>query len=169
MKIHLTVLMLLTTTLGAPAAPTLRCELRGSENRPISSSHLHFLLFSGQNGLRVFQAWNSWGYDSRSFTATDLATKKKYRITRQGGAWDKNVPSTHTLNEGEFLLTDIELADGSWASSPKLPMTRQLHLSVVGEYSQKKDPIAETWTGHISSPPTEVYLDRVYIKKLNGS
>jgi hypothetical protein len=34
-------------------------------------AHIHFLLFSGQDGLKVYQEMNSWGYYARSFSVVD--------------------------------------------------------------------------------------------------
>jgi len=163
-------LLVVIASVCAGASPVLRCELRGSENKPIQFGKdlpgwMHFILFSEQDGLKVFQEWNSWGYSARSFLARD-----GYRIFRRPGAWDKNAPTTHTLNRGEFLITDINLVDGSWSVTPKLPVRPFLRLSVTAEFQVAQDAdskAAGVWTGKIRSATTEVMLDKSAIEVLN--
>jgi hypothetical protein len=86
--------------------PELRVELRPSEDgvllfSPQIRHHLHFLLFSNQAGLKVYEDWNSWGYFAPSFKAED-GNCRTYDITRRGRDWDKNFPSTVTLDKGDF-------------------------------------------------------------------
>jgi hypothetical protein len=166
-------LLLLLASVRVDASPVLRCELRGNENKPIQFSKdlpgwMHFILFSQQNGLRVFQEWNSWGYYARSFVATEQG--KSYRIARRPGAWDKNAPTTHTLNRGEFLITDINLVDGTWSVNPKLAVRAYIRLNVTAEFQITKDADASAagvWTGKIKSTPTEILLDQSAIERLN--
>lgn len=142
---------------------------------PERRSHLHFLLFSNRAGLKVYQDWNSWGYYARSFIAKD-EDSKRYEITRRESEWDRNFPSTDTLNKGGFLITDVYLCDGTWRASPKLPKRQTVNLQLVGRFTMKAEKnglptdasTANVWTGQIESAPVEVYLDRHCVDALNA-
>jgi len=153
----------------------LRCELRepdrGSVNYSIHNPrHLHFLLFSDADGLKVYEEWNSWGYYARSFVATD-AESKIYEISRRKAIWTVNFPSTDTLNKGEFVITNIYLCDGSWRISPKLPAGQPAELRIVGRFKSQEDKDAVSagvWTGQIESKPVEVFLEKECVDRLNA-
>jgi hypothetical protein len=152
----------------------LRCELRGNENGNIYFGeymhNMHFLLFSGQDGLKVYQEWNSWGYYARSFSAVDQdGPSKKYEIQRRPGEWTKNTPSTHTLNRGEFLITDIDLCDGTWSITPALPNApAKLVITPHFEIGAREDAVTNgVWTGRIDGPPKEVFIEKTSVALLN--
>ena len=153
----------------------LRVELRPSEDgvllfSPTIRHHLHFLVFSNQDGLKVYEDWNFWGYFAPSFKAED-GNCKTYEITRRDRAWDKNYPSTATLNKGDFLIIDTYLCDETWRASPKLPTAKTLTLQVVGRFSmraEKREPVNGLWTGQAESAPLEIYLNQQCVDVLNA-
>ena len=155
--------------------PELRVELRPSEDgvllfSPRIRHHLHFLLFSNQAGLRVYEDWNSWGYFAPSFKAED-GNCKTYDITRRERDWDKNFASTAELNKGDFLIIDTYLCDETWRVKPKLPAASTLTLQVVGRFvmeADKKRPISGLWTGQAESTPLGIYLDKQCVDVLNA-
>ena len=100
-------------------------------------SHLHFVLLSKRSGIDVYEDWNSWGYFTRSFSATD-AQSRHFEITRRPRGWDRNFPSVTTLNSGQFLITDIYLCDGSWRVSPRMTIPGQ-KLGVIGSFKQERE------------------------------
>jgi hypothetical protein len=159
--------------------PDLRCELRASDHAgmwfsPDQRSHLHFLLFSNRAGVEVYEDWNSWGYFARSFIAKDEHSRI-YEITRRESGWDKNYPSTDTLNTGDVLITDIFLCDGTRRVSPKLPKGPTVNLQLLGRFTMKEEKnglptdawTANVWTGQIESAPVELHLDRHCVDALN--
>jgi len=156
-------------------SPELRVELRPSEDgvrlfSPAIRHHLHFILFSNQAGLKVYEDWNSWGYFAPSFKAED-DNCRAYDITRRERDWDKNFPSTATLNKGDFLIIDTYLCDETWRSSPKLPTAKTLTLQILGRFvmkADKKRPISGLWTGQAESAPLEIYLDKQCLDVLNA-
>ncbi len=154
----------------------LRCELR-LNNEVLTThprSHLHFLLFSDRDGMKVYDEWNSWGYFARMF---DLAVSgsNNYQVTRRERAWDSNFPKSVTINRGDVLITDIYLCDGTWRVSPKLPV-KEVSGRMVGHYTLKPRtgpgasfyPIEDVWVGTISSAPVELYLSKECILRLNA-
>ncbi len=155
----------------------LRCELRGNDNNRLhfgegAPNNMHFVLFSNQNGVRIYQESNSWGHGRRSFAAiarSDNVTA--YKIERRERNWKKNSPELHTLNRGEFLITDINLCDGSWIVTPKLPTDHRVSLMITPKFQIDKVPdgLQETkWLGHIEGPAQEIELDKSCVDRLNG-
>lgn len=165
-------------SLGCLAAGTgLRCEVRGNDNKPIyfgeqQANALKFVLFASQDGVKVFQEWNSWGYFARSFWCTDVDNaSKSYTISRREHAWDKNAPSTQALKRGELLTTNVNFMDGTWAVSPRLPPRPQTHLRLTPRYEILEDSSARetgAWVGKITGPPVDIYLESGCCKRLNN-
>jgi len=159
---------------------SLHCELRGndekgSQNSQISfmdfTNNMHFLLFSNQDGLKVYREWNSWGYDSRFFSAVDKQDPSKhYLIERQGMAWTENYPETHTLNKGEFIVSDVHLCDTIWHITPKLPRNASAQLVLTPHFQIKSDKDVlknGVWAGHIQGPSKEIFIEKSCVEKLN--
>lgn len=140
---------------GAPKV--LSAELRGNENRhPIAGERihngLHFLLKIHKN-VRVFQEWCSWGYFNRWIVAVEIGgAGKKYTFKRKPRGWTKNFPAYHELKKGEFLITDIDLCDGSWQVEPQLPSNKMFQLKLTGHYTvvpDKESRKYNVWTGEL--------------------
>jgi hypothetical protein len=96
---------------------------------------------------------------------------KTYEISRRESEWDRNFPSTDTLNKGDFLITDVYLCDRTWRVSPKLPIGQTLTLRLTGRFimqADKKEPIRDLWTGRIESAPVEVNVDKRCVDVLNA-
>ena len=159
------------TDVNAP----LRCELRrpaeGGWWSPASHHHLHFLLFWQTSGVKVYQDWNSWGYYARSFVARD-AEGRAYELAARPTEFPMNYPSTHALNAGDFVITNVYLCDGSWYASPKLPSGQPATLSLTGRFRipANEDAVKHgVWTGEIqSATPVEVYLGKDCVRALNA-
>ena len=134
-----------------------------------SSAHLHFILFSNADGLKVYQNWNQWGLYSRSVLALD-ENAKRYEITMPVVQhWTRNFPSTDTINKGDVLVTDVNLC--SWHVSPKLPTSAQgIKLRLTGRFAIQNTPANRNtvWTGHIETPPIQVTFDAACVAALNA-
>jgi hypothetical protein len=134
-------------------------------------SHLHFVLLSKRAGIDIYEDWNSWGYSTRSFSATD-SQSRHFEITRRLPlGWDRNFPSVTTLSDGQFLITDIYLCDGSWRVSPRMATPSGQKLTVVGRFKQERDDgfqLGNPWIGNIESAPVELNLSEGCITSLNS-
>ena len=115
-------------------------------------SHLHFVLLSKRDGIDAYEDCNSWGYFTRSFTATDPQSRH-FEITRRPPrGWDRNFPLATTLNNGQFLIADIYLCDGSWRVSPRMAISSGQKLTVVDRFKQERDDgfqLGNPWIGSI--------------------
>ncbi len=150
-------------------AGELQAELRGNDSRqPIFRDNyrngIHFLLTAKKGPVRVFQEWCSWGYFTRSFSAWPLdEVDKKYVFKRSNRmAWTKNYPATHKLKKGEFLITDVDLCDGTWKAEPDLP-EKDLELSVIGYLEIKPDKETrkqKVFTGKVKTKPIKIIMGK---------
>jgi hypothetical protein len=150
-------------------AGELRAELRGNDSRqPIFRDNyrngIHFLLTARNGPVRVFQEWCSWGYFTRSFAAWALdAVDKKYVFNRSNRmAWTKNYPATHKLKKSEFLITNVDLCDGTWTVEPDLP-EKDLELSVIGYLEIKPDKETrkqKVFTGKLTTKPIKIVMGK---------
>jgi hypothetical protein len=158
--------------------PICTLQLNSAPYRQLTTdprSHLHFVLLSKRDGSNIFEDWNSWGYFTRSFTATD-SQSRHFEITRRPAVeWTRNFPSVTHLNNGQFLITDIYLCGGSWRVSPKMPISSRQKLTVVGLFKQQRDEgddrlliFGNPWIGSIESSPVELTLSRDCITSLNS-
>ena len=136
-------------------------------------SHLHFVLLSKRDGIEAYEDWNSWGYFTTSFTATD-SQSRHFEITRRPAVeFVTDSPSSTTLNSGQFLITDIYLCDGSWRVSPRMAISSGRKLTVVGRFKQERDhgelpTFGNPWIGSIESAPVELTLGEHCITNLNS-
>lgn len=136
-------------------------------------THLHFVLLSNRDGIDVFEDWNSWGYFTKSFAASD-SQSRNYEITRvPPDGWTRNFPSVVTLNRGQFLITDIYLCDGTWRVSPKMSVPSGQELRVIARFKEARDPglalaLGNPWVGNIESAPIELSLSKSCIAHLNA-
>lgn len=139
---------------------------------PDPRSHVHFVLLSKRAGNDIYEDWNSWGYFTRSFTITDSQSRHFEIMRRPARGWDRNFPSVTTLNNGQVLVTDIYLCDGSWRVSPRMPMASGQKLTLVGSFKQERDDgfqFGRPWIGNIESAPIEIALGEGCITSLNSS
>ena len=156
----------------------LRCEIRANDNYLIffgqgAPNNMHFVLHSDRDGIKVYRESNSWGYETRSFAATEQynKTSPQYTILRRGRTWKGNAPSVMVLNKGEFLINDINLCDGSWQITPKLPSDAAAKLIVRPKFqvdAQTGDMKTGVWTGKIEGAAQEVSLDKSCVSRLNA-
>jgi hypothetical protein len=179
--IHAVVVALLLMCLSTPfavRADELRAELRGNDSRqPIFRDNyrnaIHFLLTAQRGPTRVFQEWCSWGYFTRWFTAQAVegpGTKFVFKRSQQK-IWTKNYPATHQIKKGEFLITNIDLCDGTWTVEPDIP-EKDLELRLTGYLEIKPDEETrkqKVWTGKLSTRPIEIIMGKTCAARLNAT
>jgi len=160
----------------------LKAELRGNENGGIyfrkNNSHLmHFILYSNTDNLKIYQEGSSWGYHTRSFTLADKYQKDiKYKIYRCSRAWLGNVPAVQNLNKGEFLITSINVCDGTWTVEPPFKLSNldknfyvSGHFEIPVNSSLSEAKTHGVWTGKIDTNTVEVAIDSHCMDILNKS
>jgi hypothetical protein len=81
--------------------------------------------------------------------------------------------SVSTLNNGQFLVTDIYLCDGTWRVSPRMTISSGQKLTVVGRFKQEATDsdsrlFGNPWIGRIESAPVELTLGQRCITSLNS-
>jgi hypothetical protein len=169
-------LCMVTTQSGFADNSLIKVEIRGNENSSIvygehMHNNLHFITTSQTASARVFQEWNSWGWEARSFSARDFYdSKKEYRIFRRAGPWTKNFPAFHSIEKSKFIITDINLIDRTWKIEPSLAEGQAHRLILTGHLEIKLTPEAiagKVWTGRVSTGPQEVVIQKEVTPILN--
>jgi hypothetical protein len=150
-------------------AGELQAELPGNDNkrpnfRDNYRNEIHFVLSAGKDPVRVFQEWCSWGYFTRWFSAQvqgGPATKYVFKRSNRK-AWTKNYPATHEIKPGKFLITNVDLCDGTWTVEPDLP-EKDLELRLTGYLEIKPDEETrkqKVWTGKLTVKPILIIMGK---------
>ena len=100
----------------------------------------------------VWEAWNSWGYQTISF---ELVTTdgKKFAISKRQDDFTTNFPSTFVIEPGEYQVYAIQL-DKSWETKPPLPKGDEMPITLKAIYEVFPTPEAaqfKVWTGRVES------------------
>jgi hypothetical protein len=85
--------------------------------------------------------------------------------------WTKNYPATHQIKKGEFLITNIDLCDGTWTVEPDIP-EKDLELRLTGYLEIKPDEETrkqKVWTGKLSTRPIEIIMGKTCAARLNAT
>ncbi len=122
-------------------------------------THFHVIVsnVSGQP-QRIWQEWCSWGYFGLTFELTD-DQGKKWVAQKCPRDWDKNFPSTWTLDPHESLALDVYFTDTNiWQG---FPMPRQSSQTVTMQAVLEFKPDDNSrqigvWTGRAVSKAEKV-------------
>ena len=111
--------------------------------------------------LRLWEAWNSWGYANLSFEVID-ERGKSHVLRRKPGEFDKNYPSWFYLPSGDPMILDVDWKDNSWEWVPDRPEPRGFpeirRMRAIYSVTPDRDSEEQgVWTGSVSSP-VESYL-----------
>jgi len=106
-----------------------------------------------------------------SFAAVDRNQRSKsYRIQRSPPDFAKFPNQHYRLNDGDFLIRDINLCDGYWRIVEKLPTNTVAQLQVTAHFdTENADPmVPSSWTGSARSNEVSVNLELPCIQSLNA-
>lgn len=168
-KILLTLLILLlpvagygedfTLAIAVPMKDGARTVYLSSGSNRIS---FHVVLTNtSEKEQRIWEAWNSWGYNNLSleWTGTD---GKAVKVERGPQEWDKNFPSFLTLKPGEPHIFDVWFPD-NWRNIPSAVKDgEEVTLRAVFAIAADKDSAkAGVWSGTVRSPEVALRLRRL--------
>jgi len=112
---------------------------------------------------KVFESWNSWGYQAISF---ELVSESGQRvvISRKNQDFDKNFPSTFIVPPGEHRVYTIRLNDEDWKVAPELRFANAEPLSVNLKAIYQLAPTREAkrenvWVGRTESKSYHFQLE----------
>lgn len=89
-----------------------------SRDANIKCSHFHVLLTNKSSvSIGLFEEWNSSGYFCLSFAIT-YPDGRTVSVVKMPRGWDKNFPSTLTIEPGGFHVFDVDLDPKIWLESP---------------------------------------------------
>jgi hypothetical protein len=111
---------------------------------------------------KVFESWNSWGYQAISF---ELVTASGQRVVISGKNqdFDKNFPSTFIVPPGEHQVYMVRLNEEDWKVAPELRFANVEPLSVnlTAIYQLAPTPEARrenVWVGRAESKSYHLQL-----------
>lgn len=70
--------------------------------------------------IRVWESWNSWGYNNASLEITLGNNPKIYEVRRGFGVWTINFPSWETIPVGGSIRVFLNIHKGSWNVDQKI-------------------------------------------------
>ena len=160
------------SSLGVDVAPEITVEnddfevLLSTSSRAISCfnkpSQFYVILKNKTNeSKRLFEYWNSWGYQNISFLfhvsgETRLVTRKHLDFTR-------NFPSTYEIPSGEVIVFPI-IFDQWWHELPNIAEGEsKVNIQIVYECKPSvESEESKVWTGTVSSKVYEVVFWRAH-------
>ncbi len=127
----------------------VKVSLAVTEGYRITKTPLHAIIENTSDRPQDhFEEWNSWGYGNLAIKWTD-STGKTGTVTRILKGWDRNFPSTVTLQPGEALVREITFDPKDWQGWPEVPGGSRLKLQVT--YESSSEPRSSGWAGKVSS------------------
>lgn len=108
---------------------------------------------------RVFEAWNSWGYQAISFELT-LASGKTSKLSVKPQIFTVNFPSTFTIPAKGHYIFPISL-NQDWEVKPEIGKggRTKVKLKAVYELAPTKESREHAvWTGRVESDELTVEL-----------
>ena len=118
---------------------------------------LHVIIQNtGDKAQHHFEEWNSWGYGNLTVQWSDESGKTG-TMTKIAKGWDKNHPTTVTLQPGEALVREIIFDPQLWEGLPAIRQGIKLRLKV--QYQSKPEKDVPVWVGSRTSPARDVVLN----------
>jgi hypothetical protein len=139
---------------AAPEKPEFKVYIPVMESDGFlrTNSSLHVIIENvSDKPQKLFEEWNSWGYDNLTLQWTD-AQGKTGKVAKVPGFWTVNYPSTVVLQPGEAIVRDISFDPKLWKGWPSI--TEPMELKVKVSYQptgQPKVPEADGWVGTVTS------------------
>ena len=109
---------------------------------------------------RVFNTWNSWGYQAISFEFT-LSPETKINVSMKPQRFTKNVPSTFTIPPNGHQVFPITLNE-AWDEKPNFGKAGRImvKMRIVYELSETTESKENgVWTGRIESEQYRVVVN----------
>jgi len=130
--------------------------------------HFHVVIANKSTGtIKVWEAWNSWGFRNLRFEILDSDDNVVHSITKTTHkVWTVNSPSQTAIKSGQFFVCDVDLTNRDWVvcrddktcqTFPQfLEMRNERTLRLRAVYEIPKDDKSQqlsTWTGVVRTKP----------------
>jgi hypothetical protein len=141
---------------GAIADQAVRVAVAVPEGYRTLESRLYVIVENVSDGPQQhFEEWNSWGYDNVeiAWRADDHRTGTVRKVP---GAWDRNAPTTITLQPGDSLVREVTFNPELWQGWPE--MLHSTRWVVTATYRSLDDRQVGAWTGEATSPSRSVLI-----------
>jgi hypothetical protein len=112
---------------------------------------------------KVFESWNSWGYQAISFELV-TARGQRFVVSRKNQDFDKNFPSTFIVPPGENQVYTIRLNEEDWTVAPELRFASAeplpLSLTAIYQLPRTREATRENvWVGRTESKSYHLQLE----------
>ncbi len=107
---------------------------------------------AGKKPLRIWQDWNSWGWDNKSLIMV-LRDGSVFHAVRKGYAFTRNFPSFDEVVPDASKTITLKLEDGSWVLPKGADLRRDvLFIAAMFHIAESKESVEHhVWTGTIVS------------------
>jgi hypothetical protein len=185
MKSHLLVVLLfsvfgfsacaseaLQIKLSIPLAAGQYGDLSGDKGLSIiyndtSAKKVHFYVLItnvSEKTQRIWQDWNSWGYNTLTFELTDDKGQKVTATRPPTASWTMNSPTWWVLAPGETHVFEVYFADPEqWTNFPMPPAGEPQLYTVRAVYKTSESQESKqhaVWIGDIVSDPVRVLFHK---------
>jgi hypothetical protein len=150
--------------LGVDIVPALS---RGSEPEIFVSGEPHHRLHVVVSNLsdspqRVYEDWNSWGYDSLSFEAI-TGEGKKVQLKKKPRDWTKNFASTYTIAARGHYVIPVQLSTNEWENAELIssPEVQPIKLKAIFEIPKPDTNTYQVWVGRVESVTRTVKVEKM--------
>jgi hypothetical protein len=134
---------------SAEEEPNVKVSLAVPEGYKTVSSPLHVIIENvGNTPQQHFEEWNSWGYGNLSVEWSDESGNEG-TVSKVPGSWDRNGPTTVTLQPGDALVREISFDEKLWRGWPKIKYETTLTLKVVYRAESHQD--SPGWIGTVEA------------------
>ena len=142
---------------GKAEPSNVRVALAVPEGYGQAKKPLHVIIQNtGDKPQHHFEEWNSWGYGNLTIQWSDESGKTG-TMTKISKGWDKNHPTTVTLQPGEALVREITFDPELWEGGPAIRQGMKLRLTV--HYQSKPEKDVAVWVGKSNSPARDLVLN----------
>ncbi len=114
---------------------------------------------TSKDAQRVFESWNSWGYQTVSFEFVTPDGKKTV-VSKRPQDFTRNFPSTFLIPPGEHQVYAIRL-DKWWEARPILTARAETQITLKAIYQVSATPEStkeKVWTGRVESKAYNLVL-----------
>lgn len=153
-----------TAILGLPGSQfELRLRTVDFNGEDIARAFLRGAYEHYSGTSKVFESWNSWGYQAISFELV-TASGQRVVVSRKNQDFDKNFPSTFIVPPGENQVYSIRLNEEDWKVAPELRFANAeplpVSLTAIYQLARTSEATRENvWVGRTESKSYHLQLD----------
>ena len=147
-----------------PPPESLAIQIVGKNIQVGHKSDFHVVLTNqSDSDIRLWEEWNSWGFNNLTFEVLDDKGKSVGTIKKMSHNWTVNGPSYVELAPNQHHVIDVNLNCFKWDVPPEPldegeepPDYRLVAKYTVSECADSREQ--SVWTGTIETDPVDIKL-----------